>query len=151
MDHNKLWKILKEMGIPDRLTCLLYTLCLLNIQSLFCSCLNLHRHFSGTVLSSSSVHLLRYHSSHLSAFLLLHPPAPLYLEYLASRNPYLAFKAQLKCHLLQGVCLDYSLASHQHQTPNRNNWSLSGAALAPHAAFPALRNSSVLLCQQRSV
>ena len=23
MDHNKLWKILKEMGIPDQLTCLL--------------------------------------------------------------------------------------------------------------------------------
>ena len=23
MDHNKLWKILKEMGIPDHLTCLL--------------------------------------------------------------------------------------------------------------------------------
>ena len=22
MDHNKLWKILKEMGIPDHLTCL---------------------------------------------------------------------------------------------------------------------------------
>ena len=22
-DHNKLWKILKEMGIPDHLTCLL--------------------------------------------------------------------------------------------------------------------------------
>ena len=22
VDHNKLWKILKEMGIPDRLTCL---------------------------------------------------------------------------------------------------------------------------------
>ena len=21
MDHNKLWKILKEMGIPDHLTC----------------------------------------------------------------------------------------------------------------------------------
>ena len=21
MDHNKLWKILKEMGLPDRLTC----------------------------------------------------------------------------------------------------------------------------------
>ena len=21
VDHNKLWKILKEMGIPDRLTC----------------------------------------------------------------------------------------------------------------------------------
>ena len=26
MDHNKLWKILKEMGIPDRLTYLLRTL-----------------------------------------------------------------------------------------------------------------------------
>ena len=28
MDHNKLWKILKEIGIPDHLTCLfsnLYT------------------------------------------------------------------------------------------------------------------------------
>ena len=24
-DHNKLWKILKEMGIPDHLTCLLET------------------------------------------------------------------------------------------------------------------------------
>ena len=23
MDHNKLWKILKEMGIPDHPTCLL--------------------------------------------------------------------------------------------------------------------------------
>ena len=23
VDHNKLWKILKEMGIPDLLTCLL--------------------------------------------------------------------------------------------------------------------------------
>ena len=27
MDHNKLWKILKEMGIPDDLTCLLRNLC----------------------------------------------------------------------------------------------------------------------------
>ena len=25
-DHNKLWKILKEMGIPDHLTCLLQNL-----------------------------------------------------------------------------------------------------------------------------
>ena len=23
VDHNKLWKILKEMGVPDHLTCLL--------------------------------------------------------------------------------------------------------------------------------
>ena len=27
MDHNKLWKILKEMGIPDHKTCLLRNLC----------------------------------------------------------------------------------------------------------------------------
>ena len=26
VDHNKLWKIFKEMGIPDHLTCLLRTL-----------------------------------------------------------------------------------------------------------------------------
>ena len=25
VDHNKLWKILKDMGIPDHLTCLLET------------------------------------------------------------------------------------------------------------------------------
>ena len=25
VDHNKLWRILKEMGIPDHLTCLLKT------------------------------------------------------------------------------------------------------------------------------
>ena len=27
MDYNKLWKILKQMGIPDHLTCLLRNLC----------------------------------------------------------------------------------------------------------------------------
>ena len=27
LDHNKLWKILKKMGIPDPLTCLLRNLC----------------------------------------------------------------------------------------------------------------------------
>ena len=27
VDRNKLWKILKEMGIPDDLTCLLRNLC----------------------------------------------------------------------------------------------------------------------------
>ena len=26
VDHNKLWKILKEMGVPDHFTCLLRTL-----------------------------------------------------------------------------------------------------------------------------
>ena len=26
VDHNKMWKILKEMGIPDHLTCLLKNL-----------------------------------------------------------------------------------------------------------------------------
>ena len=27
MDHSKLWKILKEMGIPNHLTCFLRNLC----------------------------------------------------------------------------------------------------------------------------
>ena len=27
VDHNKLWNILKEMGIPDHITCLLRNLC----------------------------------------------------------------------------------------------------------------------------
>ena len=27
VDHNKLWKILKEIGIPDPLTCLLKNVC----------------------------------------------------------------------------------------------------------------------------
>ena len=27
VNHNKLWKILKEMGMPDHLTCLLRNLC----------------------------------------------------------------------------------------------------------------------------
>ena len=27
VDHNKLWKLLQEMGIPDHLTCLLRNLC----------------------------------------------------------------------------------------------------------------------------
>ena len=27
VDHNKLWKILKQMGIPDHLTCLLRNVC----------------------------------------------------------------------------------------------------------------------------
>ena len=27
VDHNKQWKILKEMGMPDHLTCLLRNLC----------------------------------------------------------------------------------------------------------------------------
>ena len=34
MDHNKLWKILKEVGIPDRLTCLLRNLCAVKKQQL---------------------------------------------------------------------------------------------------------------------
>ena len=28
VDHNKLWKILKEVGIPDHLTCLLKETCM---------------------------------------------------------------------------------------------------------------------------
>ena len=32
VDHNKLWKILKEMGIPDHLTCLLKKLLELDME-----------------------------------------------------------------------------------------------------------------------
>ena len=32
VDHNKLWKILKDMGIPDHLTCLLRNLCRSNFR-----------------------------------------------------------------------------------------------------------------------
>ena len=34
MDHNKLWEILKEMGIPDHLTCLLRNLYAIRKQQL---------------------------------------------------------------------------------------------------------------------
>ena len=34
MGHNKLWRILKEMGIPDHLTCLLRNLCAVRKQQL---------------------------------------------------------------------------------------------------------------------
>ena len=34
VDHNKLWKILKEMGIPDHLTCLLRNLMQVKKQEL---------------------------------------------------------------------------------------------------------------------
>ena len=34
VDHNKLWKILKEMGIPDHLTCLLKILYKIKKQQL---------------------------------------------------------------------------------------------------------------------
>ena len=35
MDHNKLWKILKEMGIPDHFTCLLRSLYVGNQEATF--------------------------------------------------------------------------------------------------------------------
>ena len=34
VDHNKLWKILKEMGIPDHLTCILRNLYAVRKQEL---------------------------------------------------------------------------------------------------------------------
>ena len=34
VDHNKLWKILKDMGIPDHLTCILRNLIQVNKQQL---------------------------------------------------------------------------------------------------------------------
>ena len=34
VDHNKLWKILKEIGVPDHFTCLLRNLCVSQKQQL---------------------------------------------------------------------------------------------------------------------
>ena len=34
VDHNKLWKILKEMGIPGHLTCLLRNLYAMQVRKL---------------------------------------------------------------------------------------------------------------------
>ena len=34
VDHNKLWKVLQEMGIPDHLACLLRNLCAVKKQQL---------------------------------------------------------------------------------------------------------------------
>ena len=43
VDHNKLWKILKDMGIPNHLTCLLRWVCPCEGQMWrWCSCLG-HR------------------------------------------------------------------------------------------------------------
>ena len=46
VDHNKLWKILQEMGVPDHLTCLLRNLCAgqevtlcINIDIYTCVCI----------------------------------------------------------------------------------------------------------------
>ena len=36
VDHNKLWKILKEVGIPDHLTCLLRNLYAVKMLHLIC-------------------------------------------------------------------------------------------------------------------
>ena len=34
MDHNKLWEIVKDMGVPDPLTCLLRNLYVVKMQQL---------------------------------------------------------------------------------------------------------------------
>ena len=51
MDHNKLWEILEEMGIPDHLTCLLRNL----YADQEATVRSLHRTLTGTKLEKEYV------------------------------------------------------------------------------------------------
>ena len=68
MDHNKLWKILKEMGIPDHLTCLLRNL---YVKAVYChsayltymqstSCQMLDEAQAGLKIAGRNINNLRY-------------------------------------------------------------------------------------------
>ena len=62
MDHNKLWKILKEMGIPDHLTCLLRKLYEVKKQQL-----ELHmEQQAGSKLGKEYVKAVYCHSAYLT-------------------------------------------------------------------------------------
>ena len=62
VDHNKLWEILKEMGIPDHLTCLLRNLSLESVFVLLAGFVLLHqvltvREVIGCVLMFAAIML----------------------------------------------------------------------------------------------
>ena len=61
MDHNKLWKILKEMGIPDHLNCLLRNLLQVKKQQLD---LNTEQQ-SGSKLGKEYVKAMYCHPAYL--------------------------------------------------------------------------------------
>ena len=53
VDHNKLWKFLKEMGIPDHLTCLLRNLYAGQEATVRTGLGTTHTHISRSVMSNS--------------------------------------------------------------------------------------------------
>ena len=55
MDHNKLWEILKDMGIPDRLICLLRNLIQVKKQQLE---LDMEQHIDCWEGSTSRLHIV---------------------------------------------------------------------------------------------
>ena len=62
LDHNKLWKILKEMGIPDHLTCLLRNMMQVRKQQLE---LDMEQQ-TGSKLEKEYVKALYCHSAYLT-------------------------------------------------------------------------------------
>ena len=63
MDHNKLWKILKEMGIPDHLTCLLRNLYAGQKQQLELDV----EHQTASKLGNESVKAIYCHPAYLTS------------------------------------------------------------------------------------
>ena len=63
MDHNKVWKILKEMGIPGHLTCLLKNLMQVKKQQLE---LNMEK-WTGSKLRKEYVKAVYCHSAYLTS------------------------------------------------------------------------------------
>ena len=62
MDHNKLWKIFQEMGIPDHLTCLLRTLYAVKKQQLELD----REQQTGSKLGKEYVKVVYCHSAYLT-------------------------------------------------------------------------------------
>ena len=61
VDHNKLWKILKEMGVTDHLTCLLRNLQVKKLQ------LEMDREQqAGSKLGKEYIKAIYYHSVYLT-------------------------------------------------------------------------------------
>ena len=63
VDHNKLWKILQEMGIPDHLTCLLTNLYAFQEQQLK---LDMEQ-WTGSKLGTEYVKAIYCHSAYLTS------------------------------------------------------------------------------------
>ena len=61
VDHNKLWKILQETGIPDHLTCLLR-----NLYAGQAATVSTKREMTGSKLGKAYVNAVYYHTAYLN-------------------------------------------------------------------------------------